>query len=90
MGGKRKCRFFFMRKNDSFARPLLNATTTIAFLQIQTDKEKLLYELDDLQNQLEKAQMSSNRLQTEREDYQIDADRQREKVEKLQVSRPIE
>ncbi len=54
-------------------------------MQIQADKEKLLYELDNLQNQLEKAQLSSNRFQTEREDFQMDADRHREKCEKLQV-----
>ena len=58
-------------------------------MQIQADKEKLLYELDNLQNQLEKAQMSSNRFQTEREDFQMDADRQREKVDKLQVSQGV-
>ncbi len=45
----------------------------------------MLYELDNLQNQVEKAQLSSNRFQTEREDYQMDAERQREKVDKLQV-----
>ena len=55
-------------------------------LQIQTDKEKLLYELDNLQSQLEKAQVNTTRYQHEKQDCQDDADRQREKVEKLQVS----
>ena len=45
-----------------------------------------MYELDNLQNQLEKAQVSSNRFQTEREDFEIDSQRQREKNDKLQVS----
>ena len=44
-----------------------------------------MYELDNLQNQLEKAQLSTTRLQTEKEDFQMDADRQREKADKLQV-----
>lgn len=55
-------------------------------LQIQDDKAKLLFELDNLQSQLEKAQVNSNRFQTEREDFQMDAERQREKCDKLQVS----
>ena len=44
-----------------------------------------MYELDNLQAQLEKAQVSSTRFQTEREDYQMDSQRQREKCDKLQV-----
>ncbi len=55
-------------------------------LQIQGDKEKLLFELDALQSQMEKVTVSASRLQTEKEDAQMDADRQREKCEKLQVS----
>ena len=62
------------------------SNSLIYFFQIQTDKEKLLYELDNLQSQLDKTQLSSTRLQTEKEDFQMDADRQREKCDKLQVS----
>ena len=57
-------------------------------LQTQSDKEKLLYELDDLQAQVEKAQMSTNRFQAEREDFQLEAERQRDKNDKLQVRHP--
>ena len=57
--------------------------------QVTTDKEKFLYELDELQAQMEKAQLTANRLQTEKEDYQMDAERQREKCEKLQVNLPF-
>ncbi len=46
----------------------------------------MFFDLDNLQRELDKAQMSSNRFQSEREDLQMDADRQREKVDKLQVS----
>ena len=53
--------------------------------QIQTDKEKLLYELDTLQRELEKAQVNTTRFQHEKEDFEVDAGRQREKNEKLQV-----
>ena len=52
---------------------------------MQTDKEKLLYELDNLQAQLDKAQVSSTRFEAEKEGLQMDADRQREKCDKLQV-----
>ena len=71
--------------------------------QIQGDKEKLLYELDTLQAELEKCNMSSSRcvvltspcsylqfcfrLQKEKEDAYADIDRGREKYEKLQVRR---
>ena len=55
-------------------------------MQIQTDKEKLLYELDNLQRELEKAQVNTTRFQHEKEDFEVDAGRQREKNEKLQVS----
>ena len=55
-------------------------------LQIQSDKEKLLYELDDLQAQLEKAQLNTNRFQAEREEFHLEAERQRDKNDKLQVS----
>ena len=54
--------------------------------QVQGDKEKLLYELDTLQAELEKCNMSSSRLQKEKEDAYADIDRGREKYEKLQVS----
>lgn len=44
-----------------------------------------MYELDELQAQMEKASVTANRLQQEKEDYQMDAERQREKCDKLQV-----
>lgn len=74
---------FFDPHDDSQAPEALPALS----FQIQADKEKLLYELDNLQSQLDKAQLSSNRFQTEKEDFQLDADRQREKCDKLQVGR---
>ena len=39
-----------------------------------------------MQNQLDKVQVSANRFQAEKEDFQMDAERNREKVDKLQVS----
>ena len=54
-------------------------------MQIQTDKEKLLYELDNLQRELEKAQVNTTRFQHEKEDFEVDSKHQREKNEKLQV-----
>ena len=68
-----------------FVSSLISCLSSLVQFQIQADKEKLLYELDNLQAQLEKAQVSSTRFQTEREDYQIDSQRQREKCDKLQV-----
>ena len=77
-------------------------TPNTPIFQIQGDKEKLLYELDTLQAELEKSNMSSSRLvagagqtpspvlcirlQKEKEDAYADIDRGREKYEKLQVS----
>ena len=54
--------------------------------QVQGDKEKLLYELDNLQRELEKAQVNTTRFQHEKEDFEVDSKHQREKNEKLQVS----
>ena len=47
----------------------------------------LLYELDTLQRELEKAQVNTTRFQHEKEDFEVDAGRQREKNDKLQVGR---
>lgn len=57
--------------------------------QIQQDKEKLLYELDNIQSQYEKIQVSHTRLQQEKDDIHMDADRQRERNDKMQVRRPM-
>ena len=65
--------------------PLSSVLNSVVF-QVQGDKEKLLYELDTLQAELEKCNMSSSRLQKEKEDAYADIDRGREKYEKLQVS----
>ena len=53
--------------------------------QIQGDKEKLLYELDTMQAELEKCNHASSRLQKEKDDAYGDIDRSREKYDKLQV-----
>ena len=69
----------------TISSPLYSALYSVVF-QVQGDKEKLLYELDTLQAELEKCNMSSSRLQKEKEDAYADIDRGREKYEKLQVS----
>ena len=53
--------------------------------QVQQDKDKILYELDELQAQMEKHSHTVNRIQTEADDYRMDAERHREKCDKLQV-----
>ena len=45
-----------------------------------------MYELDNLQRELEKAQVNTTRFQHEKEDFEVDSKHQREKNEKLQVS----
>ena len=45
----------------------------------------MLYEIDDLQAQLQKALLDANRFQAEKEDFQLDAERHRDKNDKLQV-----
>ena len=83
--------------------PQREESPNFSVFQIQGDKEKLLYELDTLQAELEKCNMSSSRcvvvtspgssqqfcfrLQKEKEDAYADIDRGREKYEKLQVRR---
>ena len=56
---------------------------------MQGDKEKLLYEIDEVQAQLEKTQLNTNRFQAEKEDFQLDAERHRSTNEKLQVSEDV-
>merc|ERR1719500_1757014 len=54
------------------------------YVEIQGDKEKLLYELDSVQAELEKCRMISERLQKEKEDALADIDCKREQYDKLQ------
>ena len=44
-----------------------------------------MYELDEIQAQMEKHSHTVNRIQTEADDYRMDAERHREKCDKLQV-----
>lgn len=53
--------------------------------QIQLEKEKVGYDLENIQSQLEKALGQSARIQKERETAQLEADRLRDKYEKCQV-----
>lgn len=55
-------------------------------MQIQLEKEKLGYDLENIQSQLDKALGQSARIQKEKEQAQLEADRLRDKSEKLQVS----
>lgn len=55
-------------------------------LQIQLEKEKVSYDLENIQSQLDKVLGQSARLQKEKESAQLEADRLRDKVEKTQVS----
>lgn len=52
---------------------------------MQLEKEKLGYDLENVQSQLDKALGQSARLQKERETAQLEADRLRDKCEKSQV-----
>lgn len=54
--------------------------------QIQLEKEKVGYELENAQSQLDKVLGQSARLQKEKETAQVDADRLRDKYEKVQVN----
>jgi len=49
------------------------------------EKEKLTYDYDNLQSQLDKALGQAARMQKERETLSLDTDRIREKLEKTQV-----
>lgn len=57
----------------------------LLFFQIQLEKEKVVYELENVQSQLDKVIAQSARIQKEKETAQVDADRLRDKYEKVQV-----
>lgn len=54
-------------------------------MQIQLEKEKQGYDLENVQSQLDKALGQSARLQKDKDTIQLDADRIRDKYEKTQV-----
>lgn len=54
-------------------------------MQIQLEKEKVGYDLENIQSQLDKALGQSARIQKEKEQAQHEADRLRDKYEKSQV-----
>lgn len=49
------------------------------------EKEKQVYDFENVQSQLDKALGQATRLQKEKDAVQLDADRLRDKYEKLQV-----
>lgn len=55
-------------------------------LQVQLEKEKLGYDFENVQSQLDKALGQSARMQKEKDSLQLEADRLRDKCEKSQVN----
>lgn len=53
---------------------------------MQMEKEKQMYDFENIQSQLDKALGQATRLQKEKEAVQLEADRLRDKYEKTQVS----
>lgn len=53
--------------------------------RVQLEKEKLMYDFENLQSQLDKALGQAARIQKERESVGLDSDRLREKADKAQV-----
>lgn len=53
---------------------------------MQLEKEKLLFDFENVQSQLDKALGHGSRVQKEKESIQLDFERYKEKSEKLQVS----
>lgn len=49
------------------------------------EKEKLMYDFENLQSQLDKALGQASRIQKERESLGLDSERLREKADKAQV-----
>lgn len=68
------------------SQDLLNEETPFFLWQVQAEREKLAYDYDQIQSQLDKAHGQSARLAKERETLQLEADRLREKHDKVQVS----
>lgn len=52
---------------------------------MQLEKEKQMYDFENIQSQLDKALGQATRLQKEKEAVQLEADRLRDKYEKTQV-----
>lgn len=52
---------------------------------MQMEKEKQMYDFENIQSQLDKALGQATRLQKEKEAVQLEADRLRDKYEKTQV-----
>lgn len=53
---------------------------------MQMEKEKMNYDFENLQSQLDKSQGQINRMHKERETVQLEIDRLRDKYDKAQVS----
>lgn len=53
--------------------------------QVQLEREKVGYELENVQGQLDKAIAQAARVQKEKETVKLESDRYRDKYEKLQV-----
>lgn len=56
-----------------------------SYSQIQLEKEKILFDFENVQSQLDKALGHGSRIQKEKESIQLDFERYKEKSEKLQV-----
>lgn len=54
-------------------------------MQLQLEKEKQVYDFENMESQLDKALGQATRLQKEREGVQIEVDRLRDKYDKVQV-----
>jgi hypothetical protein len=55
------------------------------YVQAQVEREKLAYDFENMQTQLDKSQGQAGRLVKEKEAAQLEADRFRDKSEKAQV-----
>lgn len=80
-----------MNFSSLFGTPnsLCSAHFDLLTFQVQLEKEKLGYDLENVQSQLDKALGQASRLQKERESLQLEADRLRDKYDKAQVHAPF-
>lgn len=78
--------FFRIFTIQKYFSDLKHPFSKFSISQIQLEKDKVLFDFENVQSQLDKALGHGSRVQKEKESIQLDYDRYKEKADKLQVS----
>ncbi|XP_071571337.1 uncharacterized protein [Temnothorax nylanderi] len=82
---KTSCRIYWTRHRARLTSYRRSSISQTEVRRMQMEREKQIYDFDNLQSQLNKALGQSARMQKEREAIQLDVDRLQDKYEKAQV-----